>query len=146
MLLISIARLTTASTCRQRVSTSRRRVSARSAAQPIVGIIRVRVPIDLRYSPVGDEQIAAAVLVLAGPVPAQVALAGRPVLEWVLSALASLPAVGEIMVAPQVEMHEWTPVSLRPPVRWCPPHTARLGAIREALQSAGPSARVLVHD
>jgi 2-C-methyl-D-erythritol 4-phosphate cytidylyltransferase len=89
---------------------------------------------------------AVAVVVAASPFPIEVSIGGRPAIEWVLSALASLPAIREIVVAPHMGIADRPAAGLAAAVRWCRPRATRIQAISSALQAAGPSATVLLHD
>jgi 2-C-methyl-D-erythritol 4-phosphate cytidylyltransferase len=95
---------------------------------------------------VGEELSAVAVVVLATPMPVQIAIGDRVILELILSALASVPAVTEIVVAPLVGIAGRRPAGLGAEVRWCRPRDTRMQAISSALHAAGPSATVLLHD
>jgi 2-C-methyl-D-erythritol 4-phosphate cytidylyltransferase len=95
---------------------------------------------------VGEQLSAVAVVVAATSFPTEVAICGRPALEWVLSALASLPAIREIVVPPHVGIADPRPARLAAEVRWCRPRDTRIQAISSALRAAEPSATVLLHD
>jgi 2-C-methyl-D-erythritol 4-phosphate cytidylyltransferase len=89
---------------------------------------------------------AVAVLVVAGRLPIEAMIQGRTAFERALSALSAAPGVREVIVAPQVEIGEEVRAAHACPSTWCSPQASRLPAIRSALDAAGPSSSVLVHD
>jgi 2-C-methyl-D-erythritol 4-phosphate cytidylyltransferase len=76
----------------------------------------------------------------AGRPKALVALAGRPMLEWSLEALAAVPEVSEVVVAlpPGASAPEGT--------LGVPGGAVRSASVRAALAAAGPGDPVVVHD
>ncbi len=94
----------------------------------------------------GEQPSAVAVVVAATSFPIEAAIEDRTAIEWVLSALVSLPTVREIVVVPQVGIIDWKPAGLGIEDRWCGPQGTRMQAISSALNAAGPSATILLHD
>jgi 2-C-methyl-D-erythritol 4-phosphate cytidylyltransferase len=95
---------------------------------------------------VGGQPGAVAVVVAAGSFPIEAVVGGSTAIERVIAALASLPAAGEVVVAPILSMGNRTPARLGARVTLSRPRDTRLEAIRSALEAAQPSATVLLHD
>jgi 2-C-methyl-D-erythritol 4-phosphate cytidylyltransferase len=78
----------------------------------------------------------------SGRPKALVPLAGRPMLEWSLAALRSVPGIEQIVVALPADNLEASP----PGVTVVAGGEARSNSVREALRASGDGEPVIVHD